>query len=61
MQERLKLRGGGRPSDEVEEHRFDVQWKPQQGALGVLLSSSDLNYEGLEVVSTSIVVRRKCH
>ncbi|CAG8617135.1 16110_t:CDS:10, partial [Acaulospora colombiana] len=51
MQERLKLRGGGKPSDEVEEHRFDVQWRPQPGALGVLLPPSELDYEGLDIDS----------
>jgi hypothetical protein len=50
MQERLKLRGGGRPSDEVEQHRFEVTWKPTQGALGVMLAPLAIDTSGLEVV-----------
>ncbi|KIM23398.1 hypothetical protein M408DRAFT_27956 [Serendipita vermifera MAFF 305830] len=49
MQERLKLRGGGRPSDEVEQHRFEVTWKPLPGALGVMLAPLELDTTGLEV------------
>jgi len=53
MQERLKLRGGGRPSDEVEQHRFEVIWKPTPGALGVLLAPNEIDTTGLEVVCVS--------
>lgn len=36
LQSRLKLKGA-RPSDTVEKYRFEVSWRPQQGALGVFL------------------------
>lgn len=52
MQERLKLRGDGRPSDEVEQHRFEVIWKPVSGALGVMLAPLEIDTSGLEVVSS---------
>lgn len=54
IQERVKLKGG-RPSDEVERHRFNVQWKPKEGSLGVMLSPLDVNSDGLQIVSTSIL------
>lgn len=50
IQEKVKLKGG-RPSDHVEHYRFDVQWKPKQGSLGVLLNHLDMNSDGLEIVS----------
>lgn len=49
MQDRLKLKGA-KPSDEVETWRFEVTWKPQQGAMGVLLPPVDVGGDGLEIV-----------
>ncbi|KAI0356373.1 MED14-domain-containing protein [Trametes cingulata] len=40
LQERSKLERG-RPSDEVEHLRFDVQWEPEKGALGVTIGQED--------------------
>jgi len=53
MQDRLKLKGA-RPSDEVEKWRFEVRWKPQQGALGVMLPPVVVVGDGLEIVRTSL-------
>lgn len=57
MQERLKLRAGGRPSDEVEQHRFEVTWKPVPGAVGVMLAPVELDTSGLEVVRRITPIR----
>ncbi|OJT12740.1 Mediator of RNA polymerase II transcription subunit 14 [Trametes pubescens] len=60
LQERSKLERA-RPSDEVEHLRFDVQWEPAQGTLGVnigpedayippeqlAIDPNDLDFEGL--------------
>lgn len=40
LQERSKLERA-RPSDEVEHLRFDVQWEPAQGTLGVNIGPED--------------------
>jgi hypothetical protein len=53
MQDRLKLKGA-QPSDEVEKWRFDVTWKPQQGALGVMLPPVGAVVDGLEIVRISL-------
>ncbi|KAI0633692.1 MED14-domain-containing protein [Trametes polyzona] len=41
LQERSKLERA-RPSDEVEHLRFDVQWEPEKGALGVTIGPEDM-------------------
>jgi hypothetical protein len=53
MQDRLKLKGA-RPSNEVEKWRFEVTWKPQQGALGVMLPPVGVVGDGLEIVRISL-------
>ncbi|CDO75529.1 hypothetical protein BN946_scf184871.g10 [Trametes cinnabarina] len=42
LQERSKL-DHARPSDEVEHLRFDVQWEPEKGALGVNIGPEDVH------------------
>jgi hypothetical protein len=56
IHERVKLKGG-RPSDQVERYRFDVQWKPKEGSLGVLISPLDINGDGLEMVGDFFIHR----
>ncbi|CAG7850975.1 SubName: Full=Related to RNA polymerase II mediator complex protein pmc1 {ECO:0000313/EMBL:CCA73688.1} [Serendipita indica DSM 11827] len=53
MENRLKLKGA-KASDEVEHYKFEVRWKPQQGALGVVINLLALDHEGLEIDSNCL-------
>ncbi len=54
LQERAKLAGKGRPSDEVEGMKFDVKWEPQRGALGVVINPEDVKLTKAELAIVSI-------
>lgn len=40
LQQKSKL-GNARPSDQVEGLKFEVQWQPMKGALGVVIAPED--------------------